>query len=348
MPASIFGERFYGRRQPAWHRIGTVMDLDATVSEAMKYIDVDFEIFTVPATVTMPDGTVVATNHNAIVREPTTDDANYKVLSVVGNEWTPIQMRDLATYLDPISEKFPVETIGALGHGEKVFITLDAGDSEIAGEHHKLYYLVTDHRDGMGALQIAFTPVRVVCQNTLTTGLSSAKVSVSLTHNKQIKANTEWYTNIFNSMLTAKDEVIANMNTLADFDLVKGEAETVLTTAYPQASPPSRLKLSNGITQDDVPRETWLTILNDTKHLQDEYEKRQVRVESKRAGALERFHAFNDEFPRNANTPYALYQAIVETEDYRRGRSDSSTALFGERANTKARAFKACLALCKD
>ena len=31
MPASIFGERFYGRRQPAWHRIGTVMDLDATV-----------------------------------------------------------------------------------------------------------------------------------------------------------------------------------------------------------------------------------------------------------------------------------------------------------------------------
>mgnify|MGYP003676594407 CR=1 FL=1 len=40
MPASIFGERFFGRRQPAWHRIGTVMDTDATVSEAMKYVDV--------------------------------------------------------------------------------------------------------------------------------------------------------------------------------------------------------------------------------------------------------------------------------------------------------------------
>ena len=41
MAANIFGERFFGRRQPAWHRIGTVMNTDATVSEAMKYVDVD-------------------------------------------------------------------------------------------------------------------------------------------------------------------------------------------------------------------------------------------------------------------------------------------------------------------
>ena len=326
------------------------MDTDATVSEAMKYIDVDFEITTIPTTVTMPDGTVVNTNHNAIVREPTTDDNQYRVLSVVGGEWTPIQMRDLANYLDPISERFPVETIGALGHGEKVFITLDAGDSEIAGEHHKLYYLITDHRDGMGALQIAFTPVRVVCQNTLTTGLSQAKVSVSLTHNKMIKADTQWYTSIFNSMLTAQEKVISDITLLSEFELEKGEVETVMSIAYPPASPPTRLKLSNGITEDDVPRETWLKILNDTKHLQDLYEQRSVAVHNKRAGALERFQAFNDEFPDNANTPYALYQAIVETEDYRKGKENGSSdqaTIYGNRARTKAKAFQACLDLCQ-
>ena len=347
MPASIFGERFYGRRTPAWHRIGTVMDQDATVTEAMKYIDVDFEIFTTPVVAQMPDGTVVPTSNNAIVRDKTTDDNQYRVLSVVGGEWTPIQMRDLATYLDPISERFPVETIGALGHGEKVFITLDAGDSEIAGEHHKLYYLVTDHRDGTGALQIAFTPVRVVCQNTLTTGLSQAKVSVSLSHTRKIKADTQWYTNIFNSMLTAQDAVINDLNMLASFRLDKGDLETVITSAYPTASPPNRLKLSNGITEDDVPRETWLTIHNDTKHLQDEYEKRQNRVMTLRDGAIQRFHAFNDQFTRLADTPYAVYQAIVETEDYRRGVNNSATAVFGQRADTKARAFKSALELCK-
>ena len=48
MAASIFGERFFGRRQPAWHRIGTVMDDDMTVSQAMKHVDVGFEIYTTP------------------------------------------------------------------------------------------------------------------------------------------------------------------------------------------------------------------------------------------------------------------------------------------------------------
>ena len=48
MAASIFGERFFGRRQPAWHRIGTVMDDDMTVSQAMQHVDVGFEIYTTP------------------------------------------------------------------------------------------------------------------------------------------------------------------------------------------------------------------------------------------------------------------------------------------------------------
>tara|TARA_R110002020_G_scaffold211769_1_gene418016 strand:+ start:266 stop:1318 length:1053 start_codon:yes stop_codon:yes gene_type:complete len=350
MPASIFGERFYGRRTPAWHRLGVVMDEDATVSEAMEHIDVDFEITTIPATVTMPDGTVIVTNHNAIVREPTVDDNQYRVLSVVGSEWTPIQMRDLANYLDPISEKYPVETIGALGHGEKVFITLDAGESQIAGEDHKLYYLITDHRDGGGALQIAFTPVRVVCQNTLTTGLSSAKISVTLNHTKSIKADTQWYTNIFNSMLNAQDQVISELNTLAEFDLEKGDAEKVIVSAYPPASPPRRLKLSAGLTEDDIPRNVWLTMLNDTKADQEEYERRKNRVQVLRDGATECFEKFNDEFPDLANTPWAIYQAIVETEDYRKGKEDGSSdksILYGSRAGIKAKAFNASLALCK-
>ena len=360
MAASIFGERFFGRRQPAWHRIGTVMDDDMTVSQAMKHVDVGFEIYTTPTYIYIEEqlqtgvsvGRYVSTeslgsDHNAIVREPTTDDPQHRVLSVVGGQWTPIQTRDLAGYLDPISEKFPVETMGALGHGEKIFITLDAGESAIAGEHHKLYYLVTDHRDGTGALTIAFTPVRVVCQNTLTTGLNSAKVSVALKHNKMIQADTEWYTRLFSRMLTSQDQVIAQMDRLSHYTLEPEDITTVLNTAYPQPSRPRRLNLAKDISQDDVGKETWLTIINDTKHLQDEYGKRVEAKNRIRNAALERFHVFNDEYPDNANTPWALWQAVVETEDYRKGWQNTASALFGERANIKARAFKSALSLCK-
>lgn len=350
MPASIFGERFFGRRTPAWHRVGVVMDVDATVTEAMQYVDVGFEIYTSPTYVKIEDEYIstadLGVESNAIIREPTEDDPQHRVLSVVGGEWTPIQMRDLANYLDPISEKYPVETLGALDHGKTIFFSLDAGESAIAGEHHKLYYLVTDHRDGLGSLTIAFTPVRVVCQNTLITGLRSAKVSVALKHNKQINSDTQWYTNIFNDMLTAQDKVVAQMNRLAEFDLDKGEAEKIIDIAYPPTSTPRRLTLSNGITEDDVPKSTWLQILNDTKADRERYEKQKETDDRIRAGALERFHAFNDEFPNVANTPWAVWQAVVETEDFRNGHANSATAIFGARASRKARAFKAALALC--
>jgi len=360
MPASIFGERFFGRRQPAWHRIGTVMDEDLTVSQAMQHVDVGFEIYTTPTYVEV-NGQYIKTadlgqtstgrstsEYNAIMREPTTDDPQHRVLSVVGGQWTPIQTRELAEYLDPISKKYPVETIGAIGHGEKIFITLDAGERTIAGEHHHLYYLITDHRDGTGALTIAFTPVRVVCQNTLTTGLNSAKISTALKHNKQIKQDAQWWIRIMNNMLTSQDQVVAQLERLAHYKLEDGDVNKVLGVSYPEPSRPRKLSLTKDITPDDVSKDTWLTILNDTKDMQMKFEQKKENQDKIRNAALSRFHVFNDEQPQLANTPWALWQAVVETEDYRKGWEvrNTSSALFGVRAATKARAFKSVSALC--
>ena len=162
-----------------------------------------------------------------------------------------------------------------------------------------------------------------------------------------IKADTEWYVRLFNNMLTSQDQVVAQLETLAHFSIEEAEALRVLKTAYPEPSRPRRLNLSKDITQDDVGKDTWLTILNDTKHLQDEYDKRVEAKNRIRNAALERFHVFNDEQPNLANTPWAIWQAVVETEDYRKGGQNTSSALFGERANIKAKAFKSALALCK-
>lgn len=348
MPANIFGERFYGHRQPAWHGIGTVMDENITATESMKVANIGFPVNKRPMWAELEDGTLLKTNSFAVVREPTFDDPEHRILSTVGKDWTPIQAWELAKMLDPISEKYPVETVGALGNGEKVFFTLDAGGTKIAGEDHQLYYLVADHRDGGGALSIAFTPVRVVCQNTLTIGLSSAKVSVSLSHHSTIKADAEWYTGLFGQMMNAKETVTAVMNTLAEVSVKKDDIDRIIKSAYKDASQPRKLKLSNGIKPDDVPASVWSTLLNDKKEWEREWEKRQDRVESLRKGATERFEVFNDEFPNLAYTPWAGWQAVVETEDYRKGHSDAlSSAVFGDRAETKGRAFSTALEIAK-
>ena len=43
----------------------------------------------------------------------------------------------------------------------------------------------------------------------------------------------------------------------------------------------------------------------------------------------------------------AVYNAIVETEDFRRGHDKSGTQMFGSRADAKARAFNTALAYAK-
>lgn len=209
--------------------------------------------------------------------------------------------------------------------------------------------MVTDHRDGGGALQIAFTPVRVVCQNTLSIGLSQARVSASLTHTKTIKADAEWYTAIFHSMLNAKDTVTAVMNSLAEVTVDEKDIKTIIKSAYKDASQPRKLKLSRDITPDAVPAHVWSKLLNDKKEWVEEYEKRQANVENLRKNAWERFEVFNDEFPKLAMTPWAGWQAVVETEDFRRGHRDAlGSAIFGERAENKARAFNTALEITRS
>ena len=345
MPATLFGERFIGRREPAWHRLGEVFSADEkmTASEAMARADILFGIDKHPQIVKMEDGTELATDSYAVVREPTVDDPINRVLATVGKEWTAIQAKDLGNMLDPISDQFPVETAGAIGKGEKIFITLDAGESQIAGEDHNLFWLVSDHRDGTGALSIAFTPVRVVCQNTLITGLRSSKVSVTLKHNKAIQSDAAFYLDIFNQMARTQESVVTAMNSLTKVTLEKSQVNQIVEASYPSASKPNRLRLSDGVSSDDVPSNVWVKILNDRKHHQEEYEKRQARVDRIKENAFERIDVFNQEYSNLANTPWAIYNAIVETEDYRRGWDGSGTSLFGQRAEAKARAFNKAL-----
>lgn len=347
MSATLFGDRFLGRREPAWHRLGEVFPADEklTATDAMTRVDMMFNVDKYQQYIQLPDGTYLPTKSFSVVREPTADDNEYRVLATVGKEWTALQATDLGNMLDPISVKYPVETAGAIGHGEKIFISLDAGDAKIAGEDHNLYWLVSDARDGTGSLSIAFTPVRVVCQNTLVAGLNSAKVAINIKHQKSIHHDTEFYLSIFSEMASIQQDTVTAMDSLASVTIDESQVKSIIHTAYPNASRPARLNLSDGIKADDVPASTWLKILNDRKGKLEQYESRQARVQNIRDHANTLYETFNEAHSNLARTPWAVYNAVVENEDYRRGHDQSDTMLFGSRAESKAKAFSKALSL---
>ena len=68
MPAAIFGDRFFGKREKAWHNIGTVLDEELTATEAVRIADIAFPIAKWPVWAQSPeDDTLIETPNYAVV-----------------------------------------------------------------------------------------------------------------------------------------------------------------------------------------------------------------------------------------------------------------------------------------
>ena len=80
------------------------------------------------------------------------------------------------------------ETAGSLQGGRRVWLLAHMPHEYIiSGERISPYLIFSNTHDGSGAIKVALTPIRVVCQNTLNLALSNAKRSWSMIGNIQNK-----------------------------------------------------------------------------------------------------------------------------------------------------------------
>lgn len=348
MPANIFGERFISHREPAWHRLGTVFeDADTTAVDAVTRAGLDYRIAKAPLTATL-DGVTLATDQFALVREATTDDPTPRILGVVGANYSFLQNRELAELADrELTKVMPVETAGALGHGETFFLCLDAGDGEIVpGEHVHHYFLLTDTRNGGQSLQIAYTPVRVVCQNTLTSGLSAATVKWSIPHHDGHRQSVSDDTHLIGALHAAQGRLTEQMRHLAESKITTAQVDHLLTTVYAEPKIPHIVRRVQSLGEFGITLDAPAQQFAD-RRLKSTLADRE-RIALFRDGARELYARINDEYPRVAESAWAIYNAVVECEDYRNGFGNvDQSVVFGERARRKADAFRAASALAQ-
>ena len=108
------------------------------------------------------------------------------MLGVVGSDYRVVQNKESFAFFDAIAGKDGVfyETAGALGKGERIFITAKLPDYIKVGNDdiiEKYLFLTTSH-DGKGSIIAAFTPIRIVCNNTLNAALSNCSNMVTIRH----------------------------------------------------------------------------------------------------------------------------------------------------------------------
>lgn len=196
---------FFTVREKAWHNLGVILSDYPSKDEAILAAGLDFEVAKAP--VLFDNGSKI----NTLSRKFTTYRTDTGVgLGVVGEFYTPIQNKDAFKFFDIVVGEGEAlyETAGQLGNGETVFITAKLpGHMIIRGKDVVDQYLfLANYHDGIGgSLVAALTPIRVVCNNTLTAALKNNSMKIKIHH----RANFE------QAMVEAR-KVITVVNSLAE------------------------------------------------------------------------------------------------------------------------------------
>ena len=161
---------FYTREKP-WHGLGVRVWEAPSSADALRLAGLDWQVLQEP--IYTGTGETVA-GYKANVR-----DNDRKVLGVVTDRYKVIQNREAFAFTDSLlGNGVRYETAGSLQEGKKVWILARLPrEYIISGERISPYLVFSNTHDGSGAVRVALTPIRVVCNNTLNLALATAKRS---------------------------------------------------------------------------------------------------------------------------------------------------------------------------
>ena len=166
---------FYVRVAP-WHGLGVRVESALSSEEALEQSGLDWSVIQRPIMTSTYDP---IPGWKANIRD--TDD---RVLGVVTDRYKVVQNADAFAFTDALlGEGVRYETAGSLNEGRKIWLLAKLPEKYIMeGEKIEPYLVFSNCHDGSGAIKVAMTPIRVVCQNTLNVALNSAKRVWSTIH----------------------------------------------------------------------------------------------------------------------------------------------------------------------
>ncbi|MEZ7505472.1 DUF932 domain-containing protein [Flavobacterium sp. Arc2] len=195
---------FFSVQEKAWHGLGQIVTDYPTSPQAIKHAGLDYEVtksplYTKTSNIIDPTENLEIGNNEVNVPNyfATIRTDNNIVLGVVGKDYHIVQNREAFSFFDSIvggTDGILYETAGALGNGERIFITAKLPDYIRVGNGddvtEKYIFLTTSH-DGSGSITAAFTPIRIVCQNTLNASLRNMSNVVRIRHTSGAKQRLE-------------------------------------------------------------------------------------------------------------------------------------------------------------
>jgi len=212
-------------------------------------------------------------------------------LGIVGRLYTPIQNKEAFGFFDSVvgEKKAIYHVAGALGKGETVWILAKLpGDIRIVGTDditNKYLLLVNSHQATM-SLRLFFTPIRVVCQNTLSSALSvrNAGEGVTIRHFPDIYKKVKEARKTLGLAIEYYDVLAEAFNALARFDIKESWLDEYINVTMPAP-------------EDKEPSTRLLNI---------------------RGGMKDCFSSASNSLPGIRGTAWAAYNSVTEYVDHYR------------------------------
>jgi len=167
-----------------WHGLGKRVIADLTPDQMLKEAGLDWEVDKIPAYADVR-GKSVYVGKDALVRS-----SDGRVLDVVSGDWNPVQNSQAFEFFHDfvMAGDMEMHTAGSLKNGQMVWALAKVKESFelFGGDTVESYLLFSNPHQYGKSIDIRFTPIRVVCNNTLTLSLNSkSDMMIRLSHRRE-------------------------------------------------------------------------------------------------------------------------------------------------------------------
>lgn len=173
-----------------WHGLGKEVPADLTPAQMCEAAGLNWKVLTEPAYATIA-GKQIETGHSVLYR-----DSDNKVLDVITDDWNPCQNEQAFEFFNDFIAAGDMEmhTAGSLKDGRIVWALAKIKDSsfELFGGKDRVdaYLHFTNPHTYGRSIDIRFTPIRVVCNNTLTLSLNmKSKNYMKVSHRREFNGD---------------------------------------------------------------------------------------------------------------------------------------------------------------
>jgi phage/plasmid-like protein (TIGR03299 family) len=298
-----------------WHGLGTRLDGPATSAEAITSASLNWKV----------EKQQLYLKDNSIVKDTfstTRLDSAGKpvVLGVVGKNYTVLQNSEAFEFFDSIvgEKKAIYHTAGALLNGKVIWILAKLPEQMrvIGNDIVDKYLLLSNSHDASSGVQVKFTPVRVVCNNTLTMALNNG-FSYTVWHQKDIKERLKDIPKLLGLIDNKYSEIEKSFQRMTSVELSNKTIDDYLYGVFPD---PKNL-------EDEYALETANKNRDWSKYF---FEQGVGNTEKSVAGTL--WSAYN------GVTEYVDHKVTKQNRDKR-----LNTIWFGDGYQIKARAYNVAL-----